>query len=129
MEAENTPRVHVERLETGRFLLSAESAVLGRISLTVGQARTPLLSGVLQALAGVPHPIKSKSLNSDLTRMGTPMTKSEAQATANEYIKLILQHQENALGMKPLQSPDNAEKAAQALAAFRKELIAQLSAQ
>jgi len=57
------------------------------------------------------------------------MTKSEAESFANECIRLLLQNQQDALGKSPCNHSQNAIQTAQALAAFRKELVAQLTQQ
>ena len=55
----------------------------------------------------------------------------EAQSIANEFIRITPQHQTNVFGMNtaPLLNLENAQKAAQALAEFRQELIKQLTQQ
>lgn len=57
---------------------------------------------------------------------GNPMTESEATYKADEFVKLMIQHQANLFGSYPLDSPEGSKKAAQALAALRAELIDKL---
>lgn len=51
------------------------------------------------------------------------MSKSEAAIRADEYIKLILQNQQNVLGAAALSNEDNSMQIAQSIAALRAELI------
>ena len=57
------------------------------------------------------------------------MIKSDAESLASECIKLLLQHQPDVFGKSPCSYQENAIQAAQALAAFRKELVQQLTQQ
>jgi hypothetical protein len=57
------------------------------------------------------------------------MTNSEATYRAEEFIKLMLQYQPNLFGSSPLNGVEQAKQVAQALAALRAELIAQLTPQ
>lgn len=57
------------------------------------------------------------------------MREIDAASRADEFIRLILQHQENLFGFAPLNDAENAKSAAQALAALRAELIAKLTPQ
>ena len=54
------------------------------------------------------------------------MTEAESRDLADNIILKLLQHQPDALGTYPLLGETAARKAAQSLAAFRQELIAQL---
>lgn len=53
----------------------------------------------------------------------------DAVKQADDFIKLILQHQPGLFGSYPLAHTEGAKEAAQALAALRAELIAQLAQQ
>lgn len=57
------------------------------------------------------------------------MQEPRAVSLADEYIKLILQHQEGIVHQGTLSDEQTARKRAQMLAAFRQELIAQLMQQ
>ena len=57
------------------------------------------------------------------------MTREEAAARADDIIRLLLTHQPGTLGTGPLVNGDTAQRAAQAIATFRKELIGQLEQQ
>ena len=58
------------------------------------------------------------------------MEQNVAIFKADEFIKLMLQHQPNLFGTSPpLYSEENSKKAAQALAIFRAELLEQLKKQ
>ncbi len=55
------------------------------------------------------------------------MSEDNAQHFAGQVIGLLLQHQQDPLGLKPLDSVDAARKAALNLATFRKALIEELT--
>lgn len=59
------------------------------------------------------------------------MNKDVAQGKADDFIRLMLQHQQNLFGLNssPLIDVEKAKKAAQSLAVFRAELITQLEQQ
>ena len=57
------------------------------------------------------------------------MNEPIAANKADDFIKLLLAHQTDPLGKFPLSDEQSAKQAAQVLAAFRKELIAQLTQQ
>lgn len=57
------------------------------------------------------------------------MDSTNAGNFASELIRLMVQHQTGLLPPNSLGNDDQARKAAQAIAAFRKELIAQLAQQ
>lgn len=57
------------------------------------------------------------------------MLEVNAANKADEFIKLVLQHQPDAFGTYPLQDQNQAKKVAQSLAALRAELIVQLTPQ
>ena len=57
------------------------------------------------------------------------MQEISAASLATELIKLIIQHQTNLLPTVALGSPEQAQKAAQAIATLRRELTEQLEQQ
>ena len=57
------------------------------------------------------------------------MNKDVAATKADDIIKLLLANQSEIVGKYSLGNPDDAKNAAQAIAAFRKELIEQLEKQ
>jgi len=57
------------------------------------------------------------------------MEESTAAFKADEFIKLMLQHQQNLWGWSPAADEEQAKQAAKSLAALRAELIAQLKQQ
>jgi hypothetical protein len=57
------------------------------------------------------------------------MQDNVAAGKADDFIRLMLQHQMNLFGSAPLNDPENAQSAAKALAALRAELIKQLTSQ
>ena len=57
------------------------------------------------------------------------MQDPHAESVADQYIKLIIQHQAGFIHQGSLTDEQTARKRAQVLAAFRQELIAQLTKQ
>ena len=57
------------------------------------------------------------------------MTKSEAEALADSYVKNILENQQGVFMPRSFEFEEHALQSAKALAAFRKELVKELQSQ